>query len=68
MKSECSTYLKPKVKAMAITLSDGEVSNDESDCDEDKNFITFTATVVINESISAEKNPSNMELSEDACL
>ena len=26
MKSKCPTYLKSKVKAMAITLSDGEVS------------------------------------------
>ena len=31
MKSECPTYLKSKGKAMAITLSDGEVSNDESE-------------------------------------
>ena len=50
MKSECPTYLKSKGKAMAVTLSDGEVSN-ESKCDEDGNFITFTATAVVNESI-----------------
>ena len=31
MKFECPTYLKSKGKAMAITLSDGEVSNDESE-------------------------------------
>ena len=30
MKSECPTYLKSKDKAMAVTLSDGEVSDDES--------------------------------------
>ena len=30
MKSECPTYLKSKDKAMVITLSDGEVSDDES--------------------------------------
>ena len=38
MKSECPTYLKSKGKgkAMAVTLSDGEVSDDESECDEDE--------------------------------
>ena len=29
MKSECPTYLKSKDKAMAVTLSDGEVSDDK---------------------------------------
>ena len=29
MKSECPSYLKCKSKAMAITFSDGEVSDDE---------------------------------------
>ena len=47
MKSECLTYLKYKgKKAMAVTLSDGEVSDDESECDENGNFIAFTATAV----------------------
>ena len=41
MKSECPTYLKSKGKAMAVTLSDDEVSEDESGCDEDGNFIAF---------------------------
>ena len=68
MKSECPTYLKSKGKAMAITLSDGEVSDNESDCDEDGNFIAFTTNAVINESIFVEENPSDMELSEDAYL
>ena len=63
MKSECPTYLKSKSKAMAVTLSNGEVSDNESDCDEDGNFITFTATVVVDESISIEENPSDGELS-----
>ena len=53
---------------MAVTLSDSEVSNNESDCDEDGNFITFTATAVVDESISVEENPSDGELSEDADL
>ena len=34
MKSECPPYLKSKGKAMAVTLSDAEVSDNESDCDE----------------------------------
>ena len=68
MKSECSTYLKSKGKAMAIILSDGEVSDDESGCDKDGNFIAFTATAVVNESLSVEENSSDEELSEDADL
>ena len=68
MKSKRPTYLKSKGKAMAVTLSYGEVSDDESKCDEDGNFIAFTATVVVNESISAEENPSDGELSKDADL
>ena len=53
---------------MAVTFSDGEVSDDELDCDEDGNFIAFTAIAVVNESIFAEENPSDGELSEDADL
>ena len=68
MKSECPTYLKSKSKAMTVTLSDGEVSDDESECNEDENFIAFTATVVVSETISSEENPSDGELSEDADL
>ena len=68
MKSECPTYLKSKGKAMAVTLSDGKVFYHEFDCDEDGNFITFTATAVVDESISVEENPSDGELSEDADL
>ena len=68
MKSECPTYLKSKDKAMAVTLSDGEVCDDKSECDEDGNFIAFTATAVVSESISAEENPSDGELSKDADL
>ena len=61
-------YLKSKGKTMVVTLSDGEVSDDESGCDEDGNFIAFTATAVVNESVSAEENPSDGELFEDADL
>ena len=34
MKSECSTFLRSKGKAMAVTLSDNEVSDHESGSDE----------------------------------
>ena len=68
MKSECPTYLKSKGKAMAVTLSDDEVSDDKSGYDEDGNFIAFTATTVVNESLSAEENPSDGELFEDTDL
>ena len=68
MKSECPTYLKSKGKAMAVNLSVGEVFDNESDCDEDGNFIAFIAIVVVNESISAEENPSDGELFKDADL
>ena len=68
MKSESPTYLKSKGKAMVVTLSDGEVSDDESEFDEDGNFIAFTVTALVNESISAEENPSDGELSEDVDL
>ena len=68
MKSECPTYLKSKGKAMAVTLSDDKVSDDESGCDEDGNFIAFIATAVVNESVYAEENPSDGELSDDTDL
>ena len=68
MKSECPTYLKSKGKAMAVTLSDNEVSDNESGCDEDGNFIAFTTTAVVNESVSTEENLSDRELFEDANL
>ena len=53
---------------MVVTLSDDEVFDDESGYDDDGNFVTFTAIAVVNESVSAEENPSNRELSEDADL
>ena len=68
MKSECPTYLRSKGKVMAVILSDDEVSDDESDCDKDGNFIAFTVTAVVNESVFAKENPSDGELSEDANL
>ncbi|XP_065617016.1 uncharacterized protein LOC136062171 [Quercus suber] len=68
MKSECPAYLRYKGKAMAVTLSDNEVSDDEYISDKDGNFITFTATAIINESVSIEKNTFDRKLSKDANL
>ena len=53
MKSECPTYLRSKGKAMVVTFSNYEISDDRSGCDEDGIFIAFIATVVVNESVSA---------------
>ena len=63
-----SYILTSKGKAMAVTLRDDEVSDDESSCDEDGNFIAFTATAVVNENVFAEENSSDGELSEDTNL
>ena len=49
---------------MAVILSDDEVSNNEFGSDEDGNFIAFTATAVVDESVAIEENPSDGELSE----
>lgn len=68
MKSKCPIFLRSKGKAMAVTLSDDEVSDHESGSDEDVNFIAFTATAVIDESVVVEENPSDGELSESANL
>ena len=68
MKSKCQTFLKSKVKVIAVTLGDDEVSNNESDSDEDGNFIAFTATTIVDKSVVVEENPSNGELSKDADL
>ena len=68
VKSECPTFLRCKHKAMAVTLSDDEVSDNESGSDKDGNFITFTATVVVDESVVVEENSSDGELSENADL
>ena len=65
MKSECPTFLRLKGKA---TLSDDEVSDHESGSDEDGNFITFTATAVVDESVVVKENPSDGELFECADL
>ena len=53
---------------MAVTLSDNEVSDHEFGSDEDGNFIAFTATAVIDESVVIDENPSDRELSENVDL
>ena len=53
---------------MVVTLSDDEVSNNEFSSDEDGNFITFTATAEVDESVVIEEIPSDGELFEDADL
>ena len=68
VKSECPTFLRSKGKVMAVTLSDDKVSDNESGSDDDGNFITFTATAVVDENVTIEENPSNGELSESADL
>ena len=68
MKSKCLTFLKSKGKAMAITLSDDEISDNESGSDEDGNFIAFTATAVVDERVVADENPCDGELSKCADL
>ena len=60
--------MRSKGKAMVVTLSDDEVFDNEFSSDEDGNFIAFTATAVVDESIAIEENPSDEELSEDADL
>ena len=53
---------------MAVTLSDDEVSYHEFGRDEDGNFITFTTTNIVDESVVVDENPSDGELSESADL
>ena len=60
--------MKSKSKVIAITLSDDEVSDYKSSSDDDVNFITFTATAIVNENVVVDENPSNGKLSEDANL
>ena len=60
--------MRSKGKAIATTHSDDEVSDHESGNDEDRNFITFTVTAVIDESVMVEENPFDGELFECADL
>ena len=60
--------MRSKGKAMAVTLSDDEVFDHEFGSDEDGNFITFTATAIVDESVVVDDNPSDKELSKNADL
>ena len=42
---------------MVVTLSDDEISNHESGSNEDGNFIAFTITTVVDESVVANEKP-----------
>ena len=60
--------MRSKGKVMVIILSDDEISNHEFGSDEDGNFIAFTATAVVDESVVVEENPFDEELFECANL
>ena len=68
VKSECPTILRSNGKTMVVTLNDDEVSDNESGNDKDGNFIAFTATTVVDESVVIDENPFDGELSESADL
>ena len=68
VKLECPTFLRSKGKSMVVTLSDDEVSDHESNIDEDGNFIAFTAIAVVDESVVVDENPSDGEFSENVNL
>ena len=68
VKYECPTFLRSKDKNMVVTLSDDEVFDNKSSSNEEGNFIAFTATVVVDESVAVKENPFDGELSENADL
>ena len=53
---------------MAVTLSDDEVLDHESESDLEGNFMTFTANAVVSEIETANENPSDEELSKNVDL
>ena len=60
--------MRSKGKAIVVTLSDDEIYDHESGSDEDRNFITFTATTIVDESVMVDENPFDGELSNNADL
>ena len=68
VKSECPTFLRSKGKVMAVTLSDDKLSDHKFCNDEDGNFIAFTTTAVVNESVAIDENPFDGELFKSADL
>ena len=57
-----------KGKTVVVTLSDDKVSDHESSNDDDGNFISFTATAIVDESVVVDENPFDGELSENVDL
>ena len=53
---------------MAVTLSNDKISDHESKSDQEGNFMTFTATVVVSEIEIVDENPFDGELSKNADL
>ena len=53
---------------MAVTLSTNEVFDNEFGSVKDGNFIAFTITIVVNESVVADESLSDGELSKNANL
>ena len=53
---------------MAVTLSTNEVFDNEFGSVKDGNFIAFTITIVVNENVVVDENPSDGELSKSANL
>ena len=53
---------------MAVTLSNDKISDHESKSDQEGNFMTFTATVVVSEIETVDENPFDGELSKNADL
>ena len=68
VKLEYSIFLRSKGKVMAITLSDDEFFDYEFGSNEDGNFIAFTTTTIVDESVMVDENPFDGELSENADL
>ena len=68
LKSECPTFLRLKGKAMAVTLSDDEVSNHEFESDQEENFMAFTSTAIVSEIETTNENLYDGELFENADL
>ena len=60
--------MRSKGKVMAVTLSDDEVSDHEFKSDQEGNFMAFTATTIVSETETADENPYDEELFENADL
>ena len=46
---------------MVVTLSNDEVSNHESESDQEGNFMAFTATAIVSETETVDEKPSDGE-------